>query len=56
MKTLTVAQAQRDLYSLFEKVTSTHHPIMITSNVGDAVLISAKVYKEMTEAINSSCE
>jgi PHD/YefM family antitoxin component YafN of YafNO toxin-antitoxin module len=54
MKTLTATQAQENFYTLFDEAISSHQPIRIIGDVGGAVLISAKVYKEMTEAIYSS--
>ena len=54
MKTLTVAQAQANFYKLLDEVTLTHQPVRITSDVGDAVLILAKAFKEINKVIYSS--
>ena len=54
MKTLTVAEAQADFYKLLDEVNLSHKPVRITSNVGDAVLISDKVWKDINKVIHSS--
>ena len=54
MKVLTVAEAQADFYKLLDEVALSNKPIKITSSIGDVVLISAKVWKEINKAVYSS--
>lgn len=51
MKIFNASEARANLFSLLQQVNQDHHPRMITSKKGDAVLISKDDWESLQETI-----
>ena len=51
MTTLTATEARQDLYTLLKRSVKGHTPIRITSQSGDALLISEEDYESLLETL-----
>lgn len=51
MTSITITNARKDLYSLIDKVCSTHEPVTITGKRGAGVLISEEDYRSIQETL-----
>ena len=49
--TMTASDAQRNFFPLIKQVNDDHAPVRITSNVGNAVLISEEDYEAWQETM-----
>ena len=52
MQTISVTQAQSNLYQLIEQTSKSHEPVMITGNKSDAVLLSVDDWSAIQETLN----
>jgi antitoxin YefM len=48
---ISASEARQRLFLLLEQVNTDHEPVRITSNVGDAVLMSADDYDSWQETV-----
>ena len=51
MKTTSVTQARRDLYSLIDGLQSDHEPVLITTKRANAVLVSEDDWNAVQETL-----
>jgi antitoxin YefM len=51
MTTLTATQARQSLYTLLKKSVKGHMPVRISTQAGDAVLISEEDYESLLETL-----
>lgn len=51
MKTLTAAQAQKDIYRLLDEASETREPVQITGKRSNAVLISESGWRSIQETL-----
>lgn len=52
MTTMTATEARRLLYSLLERVATSHEPIQITGKRGNAVLIGEEDWRAVQETLH----
>ncbi len=51
MKHINVTTARKEIYTLLKEVHESCNPIMITSKVGDAILVSAEDWQAVQETL-----
>ena len=51
MKTLSITEARKNIYSLIDQAAKTHEPIQITGKRNNAVLVSEEDWRSIQETL-----